>query len=116
MVHAPLFGRLLTPLVQGIRASGPFLPAWREGSSPRLVLMDGEGLGHTLDTATSLSTEVTSRFEKADAIVLVDSASQPMQATSSAVLKSVETGGHVAKLLICFTHFDSVEGDNLPTY
>jgi hypothetical protein len=69
-----------------------------------------------LDTATSLSTEVTSRFEKADAIVLVDSASQPMQATSSVVLKSVETGGHVAKLLICFTHFDAVEGDNLPNH
>ncbi len=77
--------------------------------------MDGEGLGHTLDTATSLPTEVTLRFEKADAIVLVDSASQPMQAASSAVLKSVEASGHVAKLLICFTHFDGVEGDNLPT-
>lgn len=114
--YAPQFGRLLTPLVQGIRVTGPFRPAWREGMLPRLVLMDGEGLGHTLDTATSLSTEVTSRFEKADAIVLVDSASQPMQAASSAVLKSVETSGHVAKLLICFTHFDSVEGDNLPTY
>jgi GTPase Era involved in 16S rRNA processing len=113
--YAPLFGRLLTPLVQGIRVSGPFRPAWRDEPSPHLVLMDGEGLGHTLDTATSLSTEVTSRFEKADAIVLVDSASQPMQATSNAVLKSVEAGGHAAKLLICFTHFDSVEGDNLPT-
>jgi hypothetical protein len=113
--YAPLFGRLLTPLVQGIRVIGPFQPAWRDEPSPSLVLMDGEGLGHTLDTATSLSTEVTSRFEKADAIVLVDSALQPMQATSSVVLKSVETGGHVAKLLICFTHFDSVEGDNLPT-
>jgi GTPase Era involved in 16S rRNA processing len=113
--YAPLFGRLLTPLVQGIRVTGPFRPAWREGPSPRLVLMDGEGLGHTLDTAMSLSTEITSRFEKADAIVLVDSASQPMQAASSAVLKSVETAGHAAKLLICFTHFDSVEGDNLPT-
>lgn len=113
--YAPLFGRLLTPLVQGIRVTGPFRSAWREGPSPRLVLMDGEGLGHTLDTAASLSTEVTSRFDNADAIVLVDSASQPMQAASSAVLKSIETGGHVAKLLICFTHFDGVEGDNLPT-
>jgi hypothetical protein len=113
--YAPLFGRLLTPLVQGIRVIGPFRPTWKEGLQPRLVLMDGEGLGHTLDTATSLSTDITSRFEKSDAIILVDSAAQPMQAASNAVLKNLETSGHVAKLLVCFTHFDSVEGDNLPT-
>lgn len=112
--YAPLFGRLLTPLVQGMRVMGPFRLAWQQGPIPRLVLMDGEGLGHTSDTAASLSTEITSRFDEADAIVLVDSASQPMQAAPGVVLKSVETGGHSTKLLICFTHFDMVEGDNLP--
>lgn len=112
--YAPLFGRLLTPLVQGIRVAGPFQPEWREGTTPRLVLMDGEGLGHTPDTATSLPTRVTARFEHTDAILLVDDASQPLQATPSAILKTVETSGHKAKLFICFTHFDEVRGDNLP--
>ena len=112
--HAPLFGRLLTPLVQGIRVAGPFQPEWREGPAPRLVLMDGEGLGHTPDTATSLPTRITTRFEKADVILLVDDASQPLQAAPSTILKTVETSGHIGKLFICFTHFDEVRGDNLP--
>src|SRR5574337_1433906 len=42
--HAPRFGRLLTPLVNGVRASGIFLPAWNGGQQPKLVLLDGEGL------------------------------------------------------------------------
>ncbi len=112
--YAPLFGRLLTPLVQGIRVAGPFQPEWKEGATPRLVLMDGEGLGHTADTATSLSTRITTRFEHADAIVLVDNASQPLQAAPVSAIKSVATGGHGAKLFLCFTHFDAVKGDNLP--
>ncbi len=112
--YAPLFGRLLTPLVQGVRVAGPFQPEWKEGSAPRLVLMDGEGLGHTPDTATSLPTRITTRFDNADVILLVDDASQPLQAAPSSILKTVETSGHIGKLFICFTHFDEVRGDNLP--
>lgn len=112
--YAPLFGRLLTPLVQGVRVAGPFQPEWREGSVPHLVLMDGEGLGHTPDTATSLPTRITTRFEHADVLLLVDDASQPLQATPSTILKTIETSGHLGKLFICFTHFDEVRGDNLP--
>jgi len=44
----PQFGRLLTPLVCGIRAKGPLFPAFTQ-SSPRLALIDGQGLGHTPD-------------------------------------------------------------------
>lgn len=112
--YAQNFGRLLTPLVQGIRAAGPFQPVWREGNMPRLVLMDGEGLGHSPDTTASISTRITDLYEKSDAIVLVDSASQPMQAAPGAVLRSIVSSGHVSKLMICFTHFDTVKGDNLP--
>ena len=39
---APHYGRLLTPLVNGIRASGPFAPTWMEGDPPRFVILDGE--------------------------------------------------------------------------
>src|SRR5260370_4496731 len=112
--YAQNFGRLLTPLVQGIRAAGPFQPVWRERDMPRLVLMDGEGLGHSPDTTASISTRITDLYEKADAIVLVDSASQPMQAAPGAVLRSIVSIGHVSKLMICFTHFDTVKVDNLP--
>src|SRR3712207_8445536 len=47
--YAPLFGTLLTPLVNGIRVSGDFRPSWASGEPPRLVVVDGEGLGHTPD-------------------------------------------------------------------
>jgi len=41
--HAPRFGNLLTPLVNGVRVSGAFLPAWNGGQQPKLVFLDGEG-------------------------------------------------------------------------
>lgn len=111
--YAPHFGRLLTPLVDGIRVAGPFSPEWLSGDVPKLVLMDGQGIGHIADSTSSLSTSVTRRFQVADAIVLVDNAAQPMQAAPCAVLQSLVASGHESKLILAFTHFDEVKGDNL---
>ena len=111
--YAPNFGRLLTPMVEGIRVHGPFAPTWYEGDSPRIVLMDGQGIGHTADSTSSVSTAITKRFQIADVIVLVDNAAQPMQAAPVSVLRTLVTSGHESKLLLAFTHFDEVKGDNL---
>jgi hypothetical protein len=111
--YAAHFGQLITPLVDGIRVAGPFRPEWHEDGCPKLVLMDGQGIGHTADSTSSLSTSVTRRFRLADAIILVDNAAQPMQAAPCAVLRSVVSSGHESKLLLAFTHFDEVKGDNL---
>ncbi|MFZ5452121.1 MAG: hypothetical protein ACOZF2_09675 [Thermodesulfobacteriota bacterium] len=111
--YAPNFGRLLTPLVEGIRVAGPFKPEWHNGDFPKMVLMDGQGIGHTADSTSSLSTSITSRFRIADAIILVDNAAQPMQAGPCAVLQSLVISGHESKLILAFTHFDEVKGDNL---
>lgn len=113
--YAPLFGRLLTPLVNGIRVSGPFGPAW--ASDPvKLVLIDGEGLGHTPKSAAMLSTHVAEQLERVDAVLLVDNAAQPMQAAPVAALKSLAVSGNTMKVHFLFTHFDQVMGDNLPTF
>jgi energy-coupling factor transporter ATP-binding protein EcfA2 len=112
--HAPRFGRLLTPLVNGVRVAGPFLPDWNNGQQPKLVLLDGEGLGHTPKSVAAISTSLTRRIEAADAIVLVDNAVQPMQAAPVAAMKEMITSGSASKLLLVFTHFDEVKGDNLP--
>src|SRR2546426_1528205 len=112
--YAPNFGRLLTPLVQGMRARGPFAPDWAENGECRLVLMDGEGLGHTPDSSASISTNITQRLRDLDAVILVDNAEQPMQAAPQALLRMLAASGHERKLIVCFTHFDSVRGDNLP--
>jgi hypothetical protein len=113
--HAPLFGTLLTPLVNGLRVKGPFFPNWAKDSRQPIVLVDGEGLGHTPDSSSSLSTNLLRRIDKVDAVILVDNAAQPMQAAPVAALRSLIRTGNIKKLLMCFTHFDEVKGDNLPT-
>lgn len=113
--YAPLFGSLLTPLVNGIRVAGPFAPEWGDGEPPQLVLIDGEGLGHTPTSAAALSTAVSKRIEVVDAVLLVDNATQPMQAAPVAAMHAVVTSGNASKLLVTFTHFDMVKGDNLPS-
>lgn len=113
--HAAHFGRLLTPLVSGVRVAGPFSPAWSEGERPKLVLLDGEGLGHVPRSSASLPTTVSRRIDVADAVLLVDNAAQPMQAAPVAVMREVISTGNARKLILVFTHFDEVRGDNLPS-
>lgn len=110
--YAPYFGMLLTPLVNGVRIAGPFMPPWA-ATQPRLVMLDGEGLGHTPDSSASVPTGLTSRFDDVDAILLVDNSAQPMQAGALAVARHLAATGKGSKLLICFTHFDLVGGPNL---
>ncbi|WP_344241973.1 hypothetical protein [Actinocorallia libanotica] len=110
--QATFFGTLLTPLVDGIRVSGPFKPAWAPDAA-KLILIDGEGLGHTPGSVATVSTGIRPRMEEADAILLVDNAQQPMQAAPVAVIKTIATTGNGSKLSFLFTHFDLVKGDNL---
>ena len=112
--YAPLFGQLLTPLVNGVRIAGPFAPTWSESEIPKLVLLDGEGLGHTPGSSSVVSTALSRRIETADAVLLVDNAAQPMQAAPLAAMRAVVATENVRKLIIAFTHFDMVKGDNLP--
>ena len=116
--HGQQFGRLLTPLVNGIRVRGSFQPDAIElqDDDRRLVLLDGEGLGHSAREATSVSTKVTERFPETDMILLVDNAQSPMQAAPLELLRSVGSSGHGDKLAIAFTHFDQVRGDNLASH
>jgi len=115
--HSQQFGRLLTPLVNGIRISGPFVPRnLARNGKHQLMLIDGQGFGHVAEVSPSISTSVTQRLANADVILLVDSAQQPMQAAPITLLKAVASGGHGDRLAIAFTHFDQVKGDNLRTF
>ena len=111
--YAPRYGRLLTPLVNGIRVSGPFKPRWLNGPTPQLVLFDGEGLGHTPKSSSSVSTRMSQLMNEVDAVVLVDNAAQPMQAAPLAAMRELVATGNGRKLILAFSHFDAVEGDNL---
>jgi hypothetical protein len=79
------------------------------------VLLDGEGLGHAPKTSSSVSTTVSRRIEEVDAVLLVDDATQPMQAAPVSAMHELASSGNASKLILAFTHFDEVKGDNLPT-
>lgn len=112
--HHKQFGKLLTPLVDGLRVKGPFFPALDEMQvAPKLVLLDGEGIGHSAKSASSISTRITRRFADVDMILIVDNAEQPMQTAPLELLRSVGNSGHGEKLAVAFTHFDLVKGPNL---
>ena len=112
--YAPLYGRLLTPLVNGVRVAGQFSPTWEGGQTRKLVLFDGEGLGHTPESSSSVSTDVSRLINAVDAVLLVDNATQPMLAAPFAAMRELAQAGNGRKLILAFTHFDEVKGDNLP--
>lgn len=115
--HHKQFGRLLTPLVDGIRVQGPLYPDLDDQDEDlKLVLLDGQGLGHTASSVSSVSTRVTNKFSRVDMILLVDNAQQPMQAAPLALLRAVGSSGFADKLAIAFTHFDQVKGANLGSF
>ena len=113
--YAPAFGTLLTPLVDGIRIQGPFFPTFID-AKPRLILLDGEGLGHVADPAAGVTSRITKRFRDVDVVLLVDSAKAPMLDAPTSVLRQIAASGYQKKLAFAFTHFDLVRGQaNLPT-
>jgi hypothetical protein len=106
--YSPAFGTLLTPLVDGIRIKGPLYPAFGKARE-KLVLLDGEGIGHTKDSAAGVTSHITNRFAEVDVILLVDGAKAPMLEAPTSVLRAVAASGHQDKLAIAFTHFDGLK-------
>lgn len=108
------FGQLLAPIVNGVRLQGPFKPSWwKDNDSPRLVLIDGEGIGHDSNITTSIPMDVTNRFKETDVIILVDNATQPMLDIPKVVLREATSRGQMDKLMVVYTRFDQVQGSNM---
>lgn len=107
------WGKLLTPLVSGMRVIGPFKPIWAEQSA-RLVLIDTEGLGHKANATADLPEQVLPLLHEADVVLLVDSAKNGMtNFAAGKALEGVVNTGHTRKLAVVFTHMDAVKGENL---
>lgn len=107
------WGKLLTPLVNGMRVIGPFKPNWAEKAT-RLVLVDTEGLGHKATTTADLPEQLLPLLHEADVILLVDSAKNGLtNFAAGKALESVVNTGHTQKLAVVFTHMDAVKGENL---
>jgi hypothetical protein len=63
---------------------------------------------------SSLPSSTTRMLDEVDTIVLVDNAQQPMQAAPVAAIRQIAAAGYGDKLVLCFTHFEMVQGPNLP--
>lgn len=87
----------------------PLFPSFI-ATPPKVVYIDGQGLGHTPDFSSSVTTRVTCGFNQVDVILLVESAQQPMQAAPLSVLRALASSGHHQKLATAFTHFDQIKG------
>ena len=107
------WGRLLTPLVNGMRAQGPFKPDWAT-TEPRLILMDTEGLGHKANSTADLPEQTASLLHEADVILLVDSAKNGLtNYAAGKALESVANSGLTRKLAMIFTHMDMASASGL---
>lgn len=106
------WGHLLTPLVNGIRVSGPFQPSWSI-TIPKFVVIDTEGLGHKADASADLPDHLISMFNEVDSIILVHSAKNAMDFSVGKALEALVSAGQTKKTVIAFTHMDAVHGPNL---
>jgi hypothetical protein len=107
------WGRLLTPLVNGLRVKGPFKAEWAE-TDPRLVLIDTEGLGHKANATADLPEQTASLMHEADLIILVDSAKSGLtNFAAGKALESIANSGLTRKLAMVFTHMDMASASGL---
>jgi hypothetical protein len=108
------WGKLLTPLVNGIRVAGPFAPTWASSShAPRFILIDTEGLGHKANTMPDVPDYIVSRFPESDAILLVHKGDLPFGFEGGKALEAIGGAGHTAKTAMVFTRMDQVKGPNI---
>lgn len=107
------WGRLLTPLVNGMRVQGPFKADWA-AVEPRLVLIDTEGLGHKANSTADLPEQTATLLHEVDVILLVDSAKNGMtNYAAGKALEGVANSGLTRKLAIVFTHMDMAYASGL---
>jgi GTPase Era involved in 16S rRNA processing len=107
------WGKLLTPLVNGMRVAGPFHPMWSV-DQPRLVLFDTEGVGHKASATADLPDHVVSMLSAADVLLVIESAKNAMtNLATGKMLEAIVNAGQTQKLAVVFTHMDVVGGENL---
>jgi hypothetical protein len=108
------WGKLFTPLVNGIRVAGPFAPIWAtEEEPPRLVLIDTEGLGHKANTTPDVPDHIVSLFQESDAILVVHKGDVPFSFEGGKVFEAIGGAGQTAKMMMVFSRMDAVKGDNI---
>ena len=108
------WGKLLTPLVNGIRVAGPFVPSWgSDAKVPRFVLIDTEGLGHKANVTPDVPDHIVSLFAESDTILLLHKGDAPFSFEGGKALEAIAGAGQTTKTIMVFTRMDAVKGDNI---
>ena len=110
-IQKKMWGDVITPLIDSVRISGPFLPSWIS-CNPHLAFIDGKGIGHSVQQSISASVEI---FEKSDYILIIDEASKSMQQSTRDIITGIVKHGYLSKMLVCFSKYDALIGDNFET-
>lgn len=106
------WGKLLTPLVTGIRVKGPFRPAWAKGDYKH-VIIDTEGLMHA-KASSDIPIPLTALFKDVDTVILIESAKNALHSPVAAkVFEAIATTGYTSKFALVFTHMDLAKADDL---
>lgn len=109
-----LYGNLLTPIIQHLRAVGRFYPTWldeEKRTNYQYIFNDSMGLDHVLRREQfSLDIETEEKIQRADKIVLVNKGTNNPDQRIKVLLEHFILTGQIQKLILCHTHMDSFKG------
>lgn len=107
-----LHGKLATPLVEGVRLSGPF--NYNETTIPKFAIIDGKGVGH--DNSNSVPIAVRSSFHFADKIAVITADAHDTRHATQLAISAVLKDGFDEKLSVVFSKLDAITGANIEDF
>jgi ABC-type cobalamin/Fe3+-siderophores transport system ATPase subunit len=106
----------ISVLVEYIRIQGDLLADWFEKSF-RFVLIDGEGIGHSLgEKRDTLSTRHHDYFDFCNSIILVENSSEPFTTGGQGAIESIFLNGYRNKFKLVFSKTDKLNISDQNSY
>lgn len=106
----------ISVLVEYIRIQGDLLADWFE-KPLRFVLIDGEGIGHSLgEKRDTLSTRHHDYFDFCNSIILVENSSEPFTTGGQGAIESIFLNGYRNKFKLVFSKTDRLTISDLNSY
>jgi len=102
----------LSPLIKYARVEGNLLANWIPQDF-KFILIDGEGIGHSLkDIGSELSVRHLDFFAISDAILLIEKGDDPFISGGNRAIKSIVVNGYQDRLNLIFSKIDKIEIDS----
>lgn len=103
-------------LVEYIRIEGDLLADWFENKL-NFVLIDGEGIGHSLgEKRDTLSTRHHDYFNFCNSIILVENSSEPFTTGGQGAIESIFLNGYRNKFKLVFSKIDKLSINDTNSY